>query len=46
MQIRDHVQEVAETLEEILEAASKGLNKLPPRKKYGLHSYMNKAQQI
>lgn len=46
MQIRDHVQEVAETLEEILEAASKGLSKLPPRKKYGLHSYMNKAQQM
>ena len=32
MQVRDHVQEVAETLEEVLQAAEKGLTKLPPRK--------------
>lgn len=43
---RDYLQEVAETLEEILEAASKGITKLPPRKKYGLQSYMNKAKQM
>lgn len=46
MQSRDFVQEVAETLEEVLEAASKGLTTLPPRKKYGLRNYMNKAQQM
>jgi len=44
MQARDHVQEVAETLEEVLNAASQGLDKLPPRKKYGLHNFLNKAQ--
>jgi hypothetical protein len=46
MHIRDYVQEVAETLEEVLDAASKGLDKLPPRKKYGLHTFMNKAQRL
>lgn len=46
MHQRDHVQEVAETLEEIIEAASKGLTTLPPRKKYGLRQYQNKAQQM
>jgi hypothetical protein len=44
MHLRDHVQEVAETLEEILEAASKGLTKLPPRKKHGFQKHMNKGQ--
>ena len=43
---RDHIQEVAETLEEIIDAVSKGIKKLPPRKKHGLHNYMNKAKQM
>ena len=32
MHVRDKVQEVAEVLEEILQATEKGLDKLPPRK--------------
>ena len=46
MKARPVVQEVAETLEEILRAACKGLTTLPPRKKYGIHNYMNKAMQM
>ena len=43
--VRDYAQEVAEVLEEVLQATEKGLDKLPPRKKYGFHAFMNKAQQ-
>jgi len=46
MHQREVVQEVAETLEEILLAAEHGLKKLPPRKKYGIHNFMNEAQRM
>ena len=45
MHVHDYVQEVAEVLEEVLQATEKGLDKLPPRKKYGYHAFMNKAQK-
>lgn len=46
MHQRDIVQEVAEVLEEVLDAASKGMTALPVRKKYGIKTYNNQVQQL
>jgi len=43
---RPYVQEVAETLEEILQAAEKGLMELPPRFKSAPGQFWNEAKQL
>lgn len=45
MDERPHANEVAEALEEILQAASRGMKVLPPRAKYGTGNIQNRAME-